>query len=357
MSLNVIEKYVEKKKKDLFEYAKILEEIIKVEENQLWKNKEEFKGLTKGIIEEYANTYYFENNVNRNNPIKYSNDNINNVLQSMIEYCKKNNTLNILKTNKNETFLLSVIICSACYLDFACNVVDGNYVDTKNKFKYLLNYLKKTNILKVYVNDKVNINALFEQIKRNIKEDEKAFLYYVDDNCKNQYYLYTGEPLYYKFDFFYNIPELNDFDSKLVANVSKNYETKLLNISYQLLTVDILKELVSNRDMINYLVPVNKIMKKKPNLLKLFDNKYLKEYIKLLVNTKEEAEYNDLLNEVRKMGFKIIYEYDDVDNINSDLFTYDMEIIVKNEFLKNNEENKYEWQKNNIKFVIKNKED
>ena len=57
------------------------------------------------------------------------------------------------------------------------------------------------------------------------------------------------------------------------------------------------------------------------------------------------------------MGFKIIYEYDDVDNINSDLFTYDMEIIVKNEFFKNNEENKYEWQKNNIKFVIKNKED
>ena len=81
MSLNVIDKYVEKKKKDLFEYTKILEEIIKVEDNKLWKNKEEFKGLAKGVIEKYANTYYFENNANRDNPIKYSNDNINNVLK------------------------------------------------------------------------------------------------------------------------------------------------------------------------------------------------------------------------------------------------------------------------------------
>ena len=46
-----------------------------------------------------------------------------------------------------------------------------------------------------------------------------------------------------------------------------------------------------------------------------------------------------------------------VENVNSDIFTYDMEIIVRREFIDNNEENKYEWNKNNIKFVIKNKED
>ncbi len=357
MSLNVIDKYVEKKKKDLFEYAKILEQIIMVDDNKLWKNKEEFKGLAKGVIEKYTSLYYFENNVNRDNPIKYSNDNINNVLKSIIAYFQDNNNLSSLKTYKNETFLLSVIICSACYLDFACNVIDGNYVDTKNKFKYLLLYLKKTNILKVYNNDKININDLFEQIKKNIKEDEKAFEYFKSDSWQNKYYLYTGEPLYYKFDFKYQITGLNEFDEKLVNEVAKDYEIKFLNMSYELLTVDILEELVSNREMINYLVPINKILKKKPGLLKNFDNGYIKGYMKLLVNTNEEAEYNDLLNEAQKMGLRIIYEYDGVDNVNSDIFTYDMEIIVKKEFLKNNEENLYEWQKNNIKFVIKNKED
>ena len=109
--------------------------------------------------------------------------------------------------------------------------------------------------------------------------------------------------------------------------------------------------------MINYLVPVNKILNKKSNLLKIFNNGYIKSYMKLLVNINEEAEYNDLLNEARKLGIKIIYEYDGVENVKSDIFTYDMEIIVRREFIDNNEENKYEWNKNNIKFVIKNKED
>lgn len=357
MSLNVIDKYVEKKKKDLFEYAKILAEIICIDDNKLWKNKEEFKSLAKAVIEKYASVYYFENNANRDNPIKYSNDNINNVLKSIIEYYKTNNNMTVLRTNKNEVFLLSVIICTSCYLDFACNVVDGDFIDTKNKFKYLLLYLKKTNILKVYNNDKVTINELFEQIKKNIKEDEKAFGYFKDTDCMNKYYLYTGEPLYYKFDFKKTISGLEEYDTSLVLEVAKKYEAKFLEISYELLTADILMELVSNRDMINYLVPVNSILKKKKNLLKIFDNNYIKGYMKLLVNTKEEAEYNDLLNDARKMGIKIIYEYDEVDNVNADIFTYDMEIIVKQEFIDNNKENAYEWQKNNIKFVIKNKED
>ena len=357
MSLNVIDKYVEKKKKDLFEYAKILAEIICIDDNKLWKNKEEFKSLAKAVIEKYASVYYFENNANRDNPIKYSNDNINNVLKSIIEYYKTNNNMTVLRTNKNEVFLLSVIICTSCYLDFACNVVDGDFIDTKNKFKYLLLYLKKTNILKVYNNDKVTINELFEQIKKNIKEDEKAFGYFKDTDCMNKYYLYTGEPLYYKFDFKKTISGLEEYDTSLVLEVAKKYEAKFLEISYELLTADILMELVSNRDMINYLVPVNSILKKKKNLLKIFDNSYIKGYMKLLVNTKEEAEYNDLLNDARKMGIKIIYEYDEVDNVNADIFTYDMEIIVKQEFIDNNKENAYEWQKNNIKFVIKNKED
>ena len=52
--------------------------------------------------------------------------------------------MGLIRTWKNETFLLSVIICTACYVDFASNVVDGDYQDTKNKFKYLLSYLRKT---------------------------------------------------------------------------------------------------------------------------------------------------------------------------------------------------------------------
>ena len=54
MSLSVIDKYVEKKKKDLLEYAKILETLITLEENKMWKNKSEFSNICKDVIAIYA---------------------------------------------------------------------------------------------------------------------------------------------------------------------------------------------------------------------------------------------------------------------------------------------------------------
>ena len=57
------------------------------------------------------------------------------------------------------------------------------------------------------------------------------------------------------------------------------------------------------------------------------------------------------------MGIKIIYEYTDTKEVNENKFTYDMEVIVPSEFLKNNAQNEYTWDKNGVKFVIKNKED
>ena len=206
MSLSVIDKYVEKKKKDILEYAKILESLITLEDNKMCNNRTEFSAECKEIIAIYADKYYFLNNTHRDNPIEYLNDNINNILQSIIEYCKtdteKQKMLNELK---NETFLLSVIICTSCYLDIATNVIDGNFPDTKNKFKYLLSYLKKTKILKVYASDRIRINDLFDAIKKNAKEDGKFFEYYESPDCTNEFIVYTQNPLQYLVKFKYNV--------------------------------------------------------------------------------------------------------------------------------------------------------
>ena len=53
MSLSVIDKYVEKKKKDILEYAKILESLITLEDNKMWSNKSEFSVNCKEIIAIY----------------------------------------------------------------------------------------------------------------------------------------------------------------------------------------------------------------------------------------------------------------------------------------------------------------
>ena len=357
MSLSVIDKYVEKKKKDILEYSKILESLITLEDNKMWNNKTEFSVYSKEIISLYADTYYFLNNVNRDNPIEYLNDNINNVLKSIIEYCKKTSKESMLRELKNETFLLSVIISTACYLDIATNVIDCNFVDTKSKFKYLLTYLKKTKILKVYAQDRVRINDLFNAIKTNTKEDGKFFEYYKGDTYNNEFIKYTKNPVYYLVNFKYTIPGLEEFDESLVKKVKESYNAKLLSMSYDLLIIYILEELISNKDVAIHLIVLDKVLNKKITLLKVFDNKYLKDYIKVLIPHEHIADYLDAINYIEKLGLNIIYEYSGTDNVKENKFERDCEVIVTDEFLNNNAENEYSWKQSGVKFVIKNKED
>ena len=357
MSLSVIDKYVEKKKKDILEYSKILESLITLEDNKMWNNKTEFSLYSKEIISLYADTYYFLNNVNRDNPIEYLNDNINNVLKSIIEYCKKTSKESMLRELKNETFLLSVIISTACYLDIATNVIDGNFVDTKSKFKYLLTYLKKTKILKVYAQDRVRINDLFNAIKKNTKEDGKFFEYYKGDTYNNEFIKYTKNPVYYLVNFKYTVPGLEEFDESLVKKVKESYNAKLLSMSYDLLIIYILEELISNKDVAIHLIVLDKVLNKKITLLKVFDNKYLKDYIKVLIPHEHIADYLDAINYIEKLGLNIIYEYSGTDNVKENKFERDCEVIVTDEFLNNNAENEYSWKQSGVKFVIKNKED
>ena len=108
MSLSVIDKYVAKKEKDLLEYAKILETIISIDENKMWQSKKNFINICQDVIDIYSEEYYFQNNKHKDNPIEYLNDNINYVLKSLIEYCRLHDKMSILKTCKNELFLVSL---------------------------------------------------------------------------------------------------------------------------------------------------------------------------------------------------------------------------------------------------------
>ena len=68
MSLSVIDKYISKKSKDLLEYAKILESIISIEDNNLWHSKKDFTNYAKEVIEktsDFVNGYYFSFPFNR----------------------------------------------------------------------------------------------------------------------------------------------------------------------------------------------------------------------------------------------------------------------------------------------------
>ena len=355
MSLSVINKYITKKEKDLLSYAKILESLISIENNKMWQNKKEFSIFAKEIIEIYSEKYYFQNNIHKENPIEYSNDNINFVLKSIIEYCKLHDKTEMLRSWKNETFLLSVIICTACYVDFASNVVDGDIQDTKNKFKYLLSYLRKTKLLEVKDN-KYFINDLFDEVKKNASEDKKILEYLDSEDFRNEYKMISNNPVYYEVLFSYEVPGLKEFDENLTKGVLKKYDAKIREISYDLLEVHLLKELISNMEMDKYLIRINKDMKK-ASLVKFFDNEYLKEFIKILVPYDKEIEYQSIISDYKEIGMNCIYEMDIDEEIEPTSLVNDMELLVSKEFVKNNENNQMSFDKMNIKLVVKNKEE
>ena len=354
MSLSVINKYVTKKEKDLLSYAKILESLISIENNRMWQNKKEFSSFAKEIIELYAEKYYFQNNIHKDNPIEYSNDNINFVLKSIIEYCRLHDRTDTLRNLKNETFLLSVIICTACYVDFASNVVDGDMQDTKSKFKYLLSYLRKTKILEVKDN-KYFINDLFDEVKKNLSEDKKVIEYLDSEEFKNEYKMISNNPVYYEVLFSYEVPGLKEFDENLTKGVLKKYEAKIKEISYDLLEVHLLKELISNMDMDKYVIRINKDMKK-TSLVRFFDNSYLKEFVKILVPYDEEIKYQAIIKDYAEIGMNFIYEMSIDEEIEPTSLVNNMELLVTKEFVKNNENNQMSFDKMNIKLVVKNKE-
>lgn len=355
MSLSVINKYIKKKEKDLLSYAKILESLISIENNKMWQNKKEFSVFAKEIIEIYSEKYYFQNNIHKENPIEYSNDNINFILKSIIEYCKLHDKTEMLRSWKNETFLLSVIICTACYVDFASNVVDGDIQDTKNKFKYLLSYLRKTKLLEVKDN-KYFINDLFDEVKKNANEDKKILEYLDSDDFRNEYKMISNNPVYYEVLFSYEVPGLKEFDENLTKGVLKKYDAKIREISYDLLEIHLLKELISNMEMDKYLIRIKKDMKK-ASLVKFFDNEYLKEFIKILVPYDKEIEYQSIISDYKEIGMNFIYEMDIDEEIEPTSLVNDMELLVSKEFVKNNENNQMSFDKMNIKLVVKNKEE
>lgn len=355
MSLSVIDKYVVKKEKDLLEYAKILESIISIDNNKMWQTKKEFVSFAKEIIEIYGDAYYFQNNKHKDNPIEYSNDNINFILKAIIEYYRLHDKMNLINTLKNETFLLSVIICTACYVDFACNVVDGDYQDTKNKFKYLLGYLRKTKLL-IVKDNKYFINDLFEAIKKNCVEDKKIIEGFNNPNYRNEYKMISNNPIYYEVKFSYEIPGIEEFDESLVKGVLKDYENKIKEISYDILASKVLEELISNKEMDKYVIKIDKRLKK-AGLLRLFDNKYLKEFVKILVPYEEEIKYQNLIKDYKEIGMSFIYKYDSNENVNPTMFVNDMELLINKEFINNNLDNQISFDKMNIKLVVKNKEE
>lgn len=349
----MIEKYLTRKKKNMLEYAKTLEELITLENNTLWKTKQEFVNLAKDVIDIYVEDYYFDNNIHRDNPVEYSNDNINYVLKSMIEYCKRAKVTYFLQEKKNETFLLSVIITTCCYVDISANVADGDFAATKRKFRYLLEYLQKTNILKVYINNTRIIKELFDKLKENNTKEEKFFEAFVNPNFYNTYRLYTKNPGYYLVDYRYSLEGLDEENPTLVNGIKEKFREKFVKSSNELLEIHLIKELLTNNDVRKYLVEAPK----KESLLEPFNDMRIKENILLLFSFQDYKKNEEYIINLKNKGYKVIYEIEKSEELEFISSVRDINLIVDKDMLAKYEDKLPTWKKQGIEFILKNKEE
>ncbi len=355
MSVNIIDRYVKKKAKDLCEYANIIENMIKIENNGMWYNKREFSSIAKGITEYYAVHYYFDNNEHPNDPIKYFNDNISSVLTSITEYCKDEDKAGLLMDLKSENFLMFVIICTACYVDFASNVVDGDIGMAFQNFDTLIAYLEENPSLQINKDKKLK-RELYDCVKKNCKEDLEVVHILDSELYKNKYKMLSIDPLCFKVLFKYNIPGLNEFDEDLVKDVLKEYNDEFNEVSLEILAFHILEQLISNKEMPRYFVNINKEMKR-ASVIRYFNNPYIKEHVSVLVPYDEEINYQEVLEKYKENEVSIVYQYDNTENINSSILENDMELLVDKEFILNNKDNENNFKRMGVSFIIRNKEE
>ena len=208
--------------------------------------------------------------------------------------------------------------------------------------------------IKVRNNVKV-IQQLFVSVKKSNNTETKFFNEFMATTSYNQYIVYTNRPLYYLVKYHYSIPNLYEYNSKLVKKVNNEFEDEYASISIDLLNVQILKELVANNAIYNYLVPISYLQKN--STLKNINNKYLKERIKVLIDFKTINDNEELIKKIESMGLSVIYDCSEIENLNFEALKNGMSVIIRSKFKKTNSENFEQWKKMDIKFILKNKEE
>lgn len=335
MNSDIVMGYKNHKKKILLEYCKVLEQIIFLEKNLLWKSSKDFTNICRGILEIFVDKNYFDNNYNRENPIEYLNACSNGILTNIVDYHKSNEKLS-LESNKSETFLLSVIIGSACYIDAAANIVDGESNLIKQKLDSLLTHLSRTNFLVINKNDKVLINRLYDKIKKNIFEEKRFFEMFDDLDNHNTYQLINEQMNYYLVKFVYKVPNVDKYDKELVNKYNTIFKDKFLNISYDLLLILLLKENLLNKKVNTYLIPLPNVVSNK--LLKRLKEPAISSHLKFLIPLELIEEKKTIIEKLKELGFNVVYYYNGND---SKVFEGldKAEVLCKEMFFNSNKEN------------------
>ena len=320
MNENVCNKFISYKKKNLKEYAKIVIQMLLSEKKIQPDEKSYYLNTTKELVDKYAELLYFS-----------LDDTFTNIKALITNF-------------DSDNIKKAASITHVCIeLDKLLNPINLNKISLNDLKQNIVDLLKLLNIDVESKNNKELISSLSKILRQNYHTEYKFFQGFKEiENIEN---VYIREPLIkdtFLVRFDYKIEGLDVFYKEQVVKVLNsnniNYEFSLM--SYHLLSITILKELLLRKKHDNFIVEISKDLfesnKKINDLKKMFINETIKKAIFLLIDYEDYLKYQSKINILKEFGFNYLLDYSNYNKkINVESINEGELILVNNLFYEN----------------------
>ena len=360
MKNNIISLYFTRKKKILFEYVTLISSIVNMDDKKLWSKRRDSNTLVKRIIDVFVDNYIYKNTSDKEYILKYMNYNtdvnviVNLLVTSIIDIYTKEGKTEKLTENRNELLLLAILISCAVELDYKTSSVIEDNIDIHYIRKLINEIVVEKTKFKLFKNTKKSIKKLAEKIKENNKIEKNVFKEIENIDINTYYITYSDKDNYYLFKQKLEIECLKTYGKFDVDTVAKNENiyNKSEILAINKLAIVILKSIILNND--NYYVLEFEDRYKTPAILNKIDktlfNKAIKNRVYFLIkNDNKES----VINTLKGKDYKYIIDYKDIGNVKPRDFEENTTYLIKDEFIKNNNDNIELFEDRNIVFQIK----
>lgn len=344
MEYDLINKYLENKRKTLLSYASSLYKVTEFDNNELWSNEIEFNKVFSEILDIYFAKYFFTD------PIKLKKLNVNNLkdkefkmtlsLAVLVDYFGEDYQ-KYTEIYKRNVLNLTTILYVVTNVDKTISFYNNGNVTNKE-------IIKKMNHLFNDITNDVNIakNPFFlEMLANKIKEFEKKEIRFFESLKDSESYINFikyDENIYYV-DYVYEIRNLLNYPEVSVSNVYNKYNFKdeYLSLRYELLVISILKLYVNNCSIPKYMLPISsKYLSKASgkNLINsLFEKNSFKDNIIFSAYYSDFIKNEELFNSLIDLNYKLVLYLDQSESImNYQSINEDFDYYITKEFTEKN---------------------
>lgn len=162
------------------------------------------------------------------------------------------------------------------------------------------------------------LDQVIDLIKETRRKEDEFFTKLVSSEFYIKYYPYKYRNNYYKVDLFHRVGDLEQYSKKIIRKnlrkeeVAFNATSTLIN----LLSIDIISTLKAGNNLSYYFIDVPRCMYRNihviENLVEMFDTKYVKNNIILLLRYKDYEKYNIDISKINA-NFALVVDLSDQD--------------------------------------------